>query len=73
MKTKELISRLGGSSEVARLCEVTVGAVSQWKASGAVPKARLMYLRAVRPEVFKEPDPPELAEKEPDPRAEVGQ
>lgn len=53
MKSTELIKRLGGSGEVARLCDVTVGAVSQWKTAG-IPKARLMYLRVIRPDAFEQ-------------------
>ncbi len=50
----EIIDALGGSGKVAELCHVTVGAVSQWKKNGnGIPPARLMYLKAVRPKVFK--------------------
>jgi len=48
----EIIEALGGSTAVAELCEVTVGAVSQWRTDG-IPKARLMYLKVVRPDVFQ--------------------
>lgn len=48
----EIIDALGGTSEVARLCEVTTGAVSQWRNAG-IPKARLMFLKLARPNVFK--------------------
>ncbi|SIT27961.1 Cro/CI family transcriptional regulator [Achromobacter sp. MFA1 R4] len=48
----QIIDALGGTSEVARLCEVTPGAVSQWKTEG-IPKPRLMFLRLARPKVFK--------------------
>ncbi|SHL41751.1 DNA-binding transcriptional regulator Cro [Nitrosospira sp. Nsp11] len=50
----EIIDALGGSSAVAVLCEVTVGAVSQWKTDG-IPKARLMYLKVIRPDIFLSP------------------
>lgn len=53
IKDHEIINALGGSSAVAELCEVTVGAVSQWKTDG-IPKARLMYLKVVRPDIFQE-------------------
>ncbi len=62
--TTNIIEKLGGSGEVAKLCEVTVGAVSQWKTSGKIPKPRAMYLRAIRPDVFAEaqrPTPKEAA------------
>jgi hypothetical protein len=47
----EIIDALGGTSEVARLCEVKDPSVSQWRRHG-IPNYRLMYLKAVRPEVF---------------------
>lgn len=53
MKTpSQIIDALGGSSKVAELCEVTVSAVSQWRDDG-IPKARLMFLRLAKPEVFE--------------------
>lgn len=56
MNASEIINRLGGTSKVAELCEVTTGAVSQWR-DGEIPKARLMYLRAIRPDVFADEKP----------------
>jgi hypothetical protein len=50
----QLIDTLGGTSAVARLCEVTPQAVHQWRLDG-IPKARRMYLEAVRPEHFERP------------------
>jgi len=64
MDSNVLIDSFGGSSEVARLCNVTVGAVSQWRKAG-IPSARLMYLRLLRPDLFDEraasPRPPQEA------------
>jgi DNA-binding transcriptional regulator YdaS (Cro superfamily) len=51
MNAQEIIDVLGGTAKVAALCEVTPGAVSQWKSDG-IPAARLMFLKAVRPDVF---------------------
>ena len=53
MTHSEIIDLLGGTSKVAELCEVTTGAVSQWRDDG-IPRARMMFLKAVRPDVFKE-------------------
>lgn len=53
MNYGKLIDDLGGTSAVAELCQVTTGAVSQWRENG-IPHARMMYLRAVRPDVFDE-------------------
>lgn len=49
-----LIDLLGGTVETAKLAEVTPAAVSQWRRTG-IPKARLMYLRLARPEIFASP------------------
>ncbi len=46
-----LIDELGGTVAVARLCEVTSQAVTQWRRKG-IPKPRLMYLRAINPAAF---------------------
>ena len=51
-----IIDALGGTGEVAKLCDVFPSAVSQWRTDG-IPRARLMYLRVVRPEVFKTQKP----------------
>ena len=47
-----VIDALGGPSAVARLCEVTPQAVSQWREDG-IPNARRMYLKVVHPEAFE--------------------
>lgn len=47
----EIINALGGTNEVARLCEVRPPSVSEWRHLG-IPKARLMFLRLAKPEVF---------------------
>lgn len=57
MNANQIIDALGGTSEVARLCELTTGAVSQWR-TGEVPKPWLKYLRLARPEVFQKLEQP---------------
>lgn len=57
------IDALGGTAEVARLCEVSPAAASQWKENG-IPKPRLMFLRLARPDVFRQLEgnsPPEAS------------
>ena len=49
--SSKIIDELGGTVATARLCNVTKGAVSQWRING-IPPAREMYLRLLRPEVF---------------------
>lgn len=46
-----LIDELGGTSEVARLCNVESQAVSKWRRCG-IPPARLQFLQAMFPEMF---------------------
>lgn len=52
MNASEVIDRLGGTYAVARLCEVNPPSVSGWKQLNRIPRARLMYLRLIRPEAF---------------------
>jgi len=51
MTDTELIDKLGGTSKVAELCEVTTGAVSQWRLDG-IPRSRMLFFEAVRPDLF---------------------
>ena len=51
MDANTLIERLGGTVKVSELCEVSAQAVSQWRTEG-IPKARLMFLKLARPDVF---------------------
>jgi hypothetical protein len=50
-KASRIIDSLGGTGEVARLCDVDPAAVSQWRRNG-IPKARLQFIRLARPEVL---------------------
>jgi hypothetical protein len=61
MTSDDIIARLGGTAEVARLCQCTPQAVSQWmgldpdtKEQRRIPKARELYLRVLRPDAFEE-------------------
>lgn len=51
MTASEIIDQLGGTAEVARLCEVEQPSVSEWRKRG-IPRARLMFLKLARPDVF---------------------
>lgn len=60
MTHENIIKSLGGTVEVSRLCECSPQAVSQWfgtdPATGKqrlIPNSRLLYLRAIRPDIFK--------------------
>jgi hypothetical protein len=59
MKTEltadQIIDALGGTSEIARLCEISPQATCQWRTKG-IPKPWMKFLRAERPDVF-EPKP----------------
>ncbi|PYD05917.1 hypothetical protein DND90_21490 [Pseudomonas syringae pv. maculicola] len=52
MNASVIIEALGGTFRVAELCEVRPPSVSDWKKHG-IPRARMMFLRVARPEVFK--------------------
>ena len=43
MQTNQIINTLGGTAKVASLCQVTPGAVSQWKKHG-IPRGHLNFL-----------------------------
>lgn len=47
-----LIDELGGTVATAKLCEVTPQAVTHWRTTG-IPRARLMFLRLRRPDLFE--------------------
>jgi len=52
MNASVIIEALGGTYRVAELCEVRPPSVSDWKKHG-IPRARMMFLKIARPEVFK--------------------
>lgn len=49
-----IIEALGGTSAVAEMCDIEPPSVSEWKKRNYIPKARLMYLKLARPDVFKQ-------------------
>jgi hypothetical protein len=51
LTASEIIDRLGGTTEVARLCRIKPPSVSEWRASG-IPPARRQFLELLRPEAF---------------------
>lgn len=46
-----IIDSFGGTSAVAELCDITTGAVSQWRTNG-IPKSWLRLFRELRPDLF---------------------
>lgn len=52
-KDVAFIDRLGGTVKVAQECEVTKGAVSQWKQNG-IPKPHLKFLSLKYPKEYKQ-------------------
>jgi len=50
-----LIEALGGTSQVAALCDIKGPSVSEWKRNG-IPKAQRNYLRLAKPDVFADFD-----------------
>jgi DNA-binding transcriptional regulator YdaS (Cro superfamily) len=49
MDTRTLLKILGGQAAVARECDISESAVSQWVDESWIPPARLMYLRLAHP------------------------
>lgn len=45
MTADEIITGLGGTKRVAKLCGVSPSAVSEWKITG-IPQGRIIYLAA---------------------------
>jgi hypothetical protein len=46
-----LIDKLGGTAEVARICQIRPPSVSGWRTHG-IPQARRQFLALLRPDVF---------------------
>jgi hypothetical protein len=49
----QIIDALGGTSKTALMFDIDPASVSGWRKTG-IPKARLMYIRLVRPDLFDE-------------------
>lgn len=49
MNTQTLLEAIGGQAAIARECDVTDSAVSQWAKEDQLPRARLQYLRLAHP------------------------
>lgn len=47
----EIIDRLGGTTEVARICQIKPPSVSEWRSTG-IPPARRQFLHLLCPEAF---------------------
>lgn len=46
-----VIDRLGGTSAVAKICDIKPPSVHEWRLNG-IPKARLQFLRLAYPDAF---------------------
>ena len=46
-----IIDSLGGTCAVAKICDVSAQAVSQWRVNG-IPKPWLMFFKEKRPDLF---------------------
>jgi predicted transcriptional regulator len=53
MDAKNIIQKLGGPTQAAKLFEIRPAAVSQWISSNKIPPARLLHLKAARPDLFE--------------------
>lgn len=56
-----IIDRLGGTSAVAKICEIKPPSVHEWRTNG-IPKARLQFLRLAYPKAFEGLDEPQAAQ-----------
>lgn len=54
MDVNLIISKLGGPSKAAHFFECTPAAISQWKRDQKIPNARLLHLKAARPDLFEQ-------------------
>ena len=52
-QTSSVIDAIGGTSQVASICDVTPGAVSQWR-KNRIPKGFLLFLRDRYPVAFED-------------------
>ncbi len=50
-EANRVIDSLGGTASTARLCEVSPGAISQWRTNG-LPRTQRKFLMSARPELF---------------------
>jgi hypothetical protein len=60
MDVRKIVKELGGTGAVAAMCGIQPPSVSEWIGLNKIPKARLDFLRLVRPEVFADCDLPPL-------------
>lgn len=51
MDANYIIDALGGTAAVAKLLDVRMPSVSQWRTCG-IPKARLQTIKLLRPDLF---------------------
>ena len=51
-EAEELISALGGDVQAAEFWEVTRQAVAKFRKQGRIPNARMLHLKAARPDLF---------------------
>ena len=51
MDSNKAIDLIGGTTAAAAFFEVKKQSVSEWRQKG-IPRARVMYLRAVRPDIY---------------------
>ena len=54
LTASEIIDRLGGTTEVARICQIKPPSVSEWRSRG-IPPARRQFLELLKPEAFGAP------------------
>jgi hypothetical protein len=52
VNVKKVVKALGGSARTARFFNIKTSSVSEWISNDRIPKARLLHLQHVRPDIF---------------------
>lgn len=53
---EKIVAALGGDVAAAQFFEITRQAVAKFRKQGRIPNARLLHLKAARPELFEKHD-----------------
>lgn len=53
---EKIVAALGGDVAAAQFFEITRQAVAKFRKQGRIPNARLLHLKAARPDLFEKQD-----------------
>lgn len=57
----KVVEALGGDVAAAQFFEITRQAIAKFRKQGRIPNARLLHLKAARPDLFEEPEQEQAA------------